>query len=130
VAALTVRERAVLRNALAGLYKTAGVDLVREHIEAFLGADDPHYDIADEGLLVWPGPGYEIQEVWSLDGVPPPGVKDGSHLLFSRRVIRWPEWVAAWEAEQQGQPVPELAPGFVIVPRSLGVAGSPPGAVR
>ncbi len=53
IAALGPEARVLFENALAGLYQRAGVDFVREQIEAALPAGTP-YDIADEGLVVWP----------------------------------------------------------------------------
>ena len=52
----------LFENALAGLYQRAEVDLVREQLEAELG-EGTHYDISDEGLLVWPGVDYETELV-------------------------------------------------------------------
>ncbi len=66
VAALGDEERVLFENALAGLYQRAGVDFVREQIEAALPPATP-YDIADEGLVVWP-PGWATELVYDLGG--------------------------------------------------------------
>jgi hypothetical protein len=62
--------RAVLEIALAGCYKLAAVDLVREQLERALepqpAAAAPPYDIADEGLVVWPAQGFELELVYDL----------------------------------------------------------------
>ena len=55
-----------LRDALTGLYKLAGVDLVREQVEAWLGQSRFGYDITAEGLVVWPRQEYEEQVVYAL----------------------------------------------------------------
>ncbi len=86
--ALGDHRRAVFRSALCGLYHTGGVDVVREDVEHHLGSPPPPYDIADSGLLVWPGDGYDTEEV-----------RDLNPLLFSRAPIPWVRWVAVWEAE-------------------------------
>ena len=51
---LTYQQRHALASALAGFYKMAGVDLVREQIEARLAPDSPGYEVTDEALVVWP----------------------------------------------------------------------------
>ncbi|MFO0553732.1 MAG: hypothetical protein U0271_35440 [Polyangiaceae bacterium] len=105
--ALDVEQRAVFENALAGVYKMAGVDLVREQVSALLrGAP---YDISDQGLVVWPDASYSTEVVYPLSlrlntlkpklrsgagPVPPP--IDGRLLLFRRQPISWIAWVAAW----------------------------------
>ena len=55
----------LFENALGGLYQLAGVDLVREQLTAVLG-EKAHYDIADEGLVIWPGEGYRTEVVYLL----------------------------------------------------------------
>ena len=98
----------LFENALAGLYKLAAVDLVREQLQAAMGADLP-YDIADEGLLVWPGPGYETEVTYHLRGghVAEPQIVRGhleqplptlnvSAMLFRNQDLEWTDWVALW----------------------------------
>lgn len=105
VESLDDTRRVVFRNALCGLYKTGGVDLVREQIEADLGPEAPPYDIADSGLLVWAGPGYEVEEVRSLDP-----------FLLGKRPLRWVDWVAAWEADRDGRDRAPLLEGLRLLP--------------
>ncbi|HEY3359848.1 MAG TPA: hypothetical protein VGQ83_41745 [Polyangia bacterium] len=100
--------RAVLTRALGGLYAMAGVQLVREQIEAELGAETP-YDIADEGLVVWPGQGYGTEVVYDLrragtlrpavrgeEPAQPPPALDGARLRFADHPLPWHAWVATW----------------------------------
>ena len=122
----------IFENALGGLYQRAGVDLVREQIEAALAAafGERLYDIADEGLVVWPDEGYATELVYSLDaprmtarvrGAPPakpPPDLDRAAILFRAQPITWTSWVAAW-----GDAAPErvvrgasLLPGWVRSP--------------
>ena len=54
LAALDERQRKTFEVALAGLYKAAGVDMVREQLAAILGPGQVPYDIAEETLVVWP----------------------------------------------------------------------------
>lgn len=114
---LSPAEGEVFRAALLGLYMAAGVDLVREHVERQLGAPPPPYDVADDGLRVWPGPGYEREEVHVLVPPVPPGARDGRRLLLAHRTVRWDEWEAAWEAERAGRPLPPLAADIVLLPQ-------------
>jgi hypothetical protein len=100
------------RLALAGWYRKAGVDLLREEVAARLGSSCPPYDITDLGLLVWPGHDYHTEVVYDLEDEPrlSPQVMHGSpsnqmpeldanQLLLSRRDMAWSDWVAAWEAD-------------------------------
>lgn len=104
-------QRIVFENALAGLYKVAGVDLVRERASICLGGAP--YDIADEGLLVWPGGTWAAEVTYDLRGhgvlrpireVGEPRSKDkptlDAHDLLYRAVpILWTDWVAAWKPD-------------------------------
>ena len=66
--------RDALAAALAGLYKMAGVDLVREPIARALGPDAPSYDFREEGLVVWPDDASTVEILYLLrpePGVPP-----------------------------------------------------------
>jgi len=90
---LTDEDRAVFRTALAGLYKLAAVELVREQIESQLRAPaiptatydsatvtaaheaanlvGTHpYDVAAAGLVVWPLGHYEAEVHYALDETP------------------------------------------------------------
>ncbi len=57
LAAASPRQRQILAMALAGFYKIAGVDMVREQIEACLGSKGVAYDITENSLVAWPGTG-------------------------------------------------------------------------
>jgi len=105
-------------TALAGLYMLAGVDFVREHIEALLpGAPgETRYDIGDRGLVVWPA-GFRAEIVYRLKSGEPvlmpvvtgeaqlvaPAIA-ASDLFFKRRVFPWSKWTGFWQAEAVGSP--------------------------
>lgn len=124
--------RLLFENALAGLYKLAGVDLVREQIEAALG-DRPPYDIADEGLIVWPGEGYRTEVIYELDedagdtirpilrGDPlpqPPPSLNAREIFFQRQPISWRAWLSAWSTSLPSlAPTPRLLQAASILPR-------------
>ena len=53
---LSPGQRGTLANALAGFYKLAGVDLVREQLDAHLPPETETYSIEERGLVVPVGP--------------------------------------------------------------------------
>ncbi len=130
--ALRGPSRVLFENALAGLYKLAAVDLVREQIEAAMGANMP-YDIADEGLLVWPGPGYAVEVLYPLgtdaqmiDARSRVGVAStplpplhARAISFRHQPIAWSAWVYAWTPET-GKDVPRLIDGPSLIPSDPG----------
>jgi hypothetical protein len=125
-------EHRLFENALGGLYQLAGVDLVREQLEAALGKDTS-YDIADEGLVIWPGEGYRTEVVYPL-GEPragrrltpvvrgaalatPPQVIDEAEIRYRLQPILWTAWVQAWDAaSQEGAAIPRLVLGAPLLP--------------
>jgi hypothetical protein len=129
---LSAERARTLTTALAGLYKKSGVDLIRQQIEAGLGTAVRSYDIADEGIVVWPGEGYACEAVYPLrDGpsIEPRTIAgtcpvalpalETSRLLFCDVPIFWERWVEAWEREQAGKGQPEpLLPGVYLLPQT------------
>jgi len=87
ISGLDPERRRVLGNALAGFYKLAGVDLVREQIEAWLPGPSP-YDVADEGLAVWPGADFGKEIVYDLRTQVP---------MFAKQAVTWRAWVTIWQ---------------------------------
>jgi hypothetical protein len=118
VASLEDPPRTLFENALAGLYHLAGVDVVREQIEATLGADTP-YDISEEGLVIWPGEGYRSEVLYALPrrkdqitleprlrGEPPPQPPrslDARAFFLAHQPIAWADWVHAWSGGDRGR---------------------------
>jgi len=100
----------VLARAVLGLYKTAGVDLVHQQIEAALPAQSP-YALVERGLIVSPAhaPGTEIlydlaQENGAVrphvlrgNPQPAPAALERSRLLLRELPVWWRDWVAAWQ---------------------------------
>ncbi len=115
-------QRRIFEIALAGFYKLSGVELLREQLEHALRPDDaptPPYDIADEGLVVWPGDGFETEAIYDLHatkltpitrGVPYSGQLfdlGGRHALFGREPLYWSVWATTWQQIARGeQPMP------------------------
>jgi hypothetical protein len=117
-----------LLTALAGLYKLAGVDLVREQIETVLGVDARSYRIEEGRLRVRADVDrevvYDLREGQVIQPQTPEGaackdrpVLSADQLLFKRVPVTWPEWVQNWEAEPEGADFGRLA-------TSLGRPGS------
>jgi hypothetical protein len=124
---LSAAETEVLALALSGFYKAAGVDLVREQIEASFPPPAPTYDVAAGRLVVWTGDAevvYDLGEgpelhprvVAGTPAVPPPEL-EARRVLFGERAVPWRDWVAAWARDQagKGQPGP-LVPGVRVLP--------------
>jgi hypothetical protein len=127
-------ERDALASALAGVYKMAGVDLVREPIAEALGPDAPSHDFHEAGLVVWPDDASIAEVLYLLrpePGVPPlvtidaqgepaiadPPQVDTARLLFANSEVTWNRWVEVWERDRAGQDPPaELIEGLRLLP--------------
>jgi hypothetical protein len=124
---LSAREAPALSDALAGFYKAAGADLVREQVAALLpvGADfcfDDH-----RGLVVRTADGgeafYDLAESPRLPphaagGGPAAGARTlaADRLFFGRVEVRWADWVEAWEHDQAGKGHKPLLRGVRLLP--------------
>ncbi|MBS1117915.1 MAG: hypothetical protein H6Q90_143, partial [Deltaproteobacteria bacterium] len=126
IAQLGDDQRTIFEIALAGFYKLSGAEIVREQIEHVLRGDGktcPPYDIADEGIVVWPGNGYDCELVYDVrskslapivrgsrfDGAMPD--LDGRHALFGREPLFWSVWVTAWQQIARSEPPMPLLVG-------------------
>ena len=141
--ALSPDQEATLEISLAGLYKLAGVDIVREQVESLLGLATP-YDISAEGLVVWPGKGYATEVVYALDGAgtvtavvrgepptEPPAALDVDRLLFARQAILWTAWVEAFRDDRESSARVIGGPPLLVRRRAAARAGrksTPPSA--
>ncbi|HEX8911849.1 MAG TPA: hypothetical protein VF796_05785, partial [Humisphaera sp.] len=88
-------ERRAAVAALAGLYKLAGIDLVREQLSAALPAAGATWDVTPEGLVVRAAPDAE-PVVYDLrpaaDAAP-----DADRIVFARAPITWADWLSTWD---------------------------------
>jgi hypothetical protein len=118
-----------LTTALAGLYKLAGVAVVREQVQAGLVGTACTYSIEHEGLALHCAPASTAPQVFPINDTvrlmlgPPPGRPEANgtlpapeNLVFARVPVRWQDWVAAWEREEQGLPPRLLPDNLVLVP--------------
>jgi hypothetical protein len=133
--------RQIFELALAGFYKRAGVDLVREQLEQVIAAaDEPlPYDISVEGLIVWPGHGYQTEAIYDLRAPHPmPRLRGapwggelpslvGRHALYLHEVISWALWTNVWAELARGDSPARLVAGPSLVrrpaPRAAALAG-------
>jgi hypothetical protein len=124
-------QRQILEIALAGFYRRSGVDVVRDQLEHALAGDDevPPYDISDEGLIVWPGDGYQTEAVYDLRAAyPAPHMRGapwsgelppltGRHALYFREALAWSAWTNAWEQLARGEQPMAIAVGPSLIRR-------------
>ena len=128
---LDEHQRRILEIALAGFYKRSGVDLVREQLEHVLAGDGtpPPYDISDDGLVVWPGRGYQTEAIYDLRALYPtaklrgepwsgelPGLA-GHHALYFREPLSWQVWTNVWEQLARGEQPMEIVAGPSLIRR-------------
>ncbi len=114
--------RQTFRAALAGFYKLAGVELVREQVEQALGGPAA-YDVCDGCLNVWPVAESPDEAQYPLSGellrprvvVGEPNLPPlpADQLLFWRNELSWSDWVAQWEGAREN-----LLPGVPLLPAS------------
>jgi hypothetical protein len=124
-------QRRLFELALAGFYKRAGIDLVREQLEQVIAGDGPAppYDLAGEGLIVWPSHGYQTEAVYdlrapapaaALRGAPWPGALPplgGRHALYFQEPLRWDAWTDTWDHVARGDEPPSIVPGPSLLRR-------------
>ncbi|MBA3539890.1 MAG: hypothetical protein H0T79_09695, partial [Deltaproteobacteria bacterium] len=128
-------QRRIFEIALAGFYKLAAVDLVREQLEVVLGGRSIAYDISGEGLVAWPGDGYQTEVIYDLHSpgkatvrgpslaVQPPRFDD-RRALYHRESMPWSTWAATWEQLAAGQSPPRIVVGpELLPPRSQAASG-------
>ena len=146
LATLSDDQARVFGNALAYLYKRAGVDLVREQVGAELPKEVKHFDIGPDGLLVWYGVResapllYDIADPAAQFRPRVPGqrqptagpVLDAVRLMFNRLQFTWSQWTDVWRAPPVGDKPPRLGPASgeltLLPPRTDRPPPSPPNA--
>ena len=126
---LLPQQKQVLVTALLGLYKSAGVNLVRQQIEGEFPASVKAYDLTEEGLRIWPGDDFSVEVLYDLgqgQWLAPQAVRglsrvrlpvvERERLLFSDIPIGWDRWVEAWNQDVagRGHPRESVAPVRVL----------------
>jgi hypothetical protein len=131
-------QRPIFEIALAGFYRRSGVDLVREQLEHVLGdgGPPPRYDISDDGLLVWPGEGYQTEVVYDLRAQSPtPRMRGapwsgelpslgGRHALHHREALSWTVWTNVWEQLARGEQPMQIVVGPSLLHRPAAPAAA------
>lgn len=125
---LSADNRQLLANALAGLYKLAGADLIRQQIEALLPLPGCVHKITERGLVLSPDAACEVEVTYDLEegetlhpcfssesSCPAPALIR-SDLVFSAQPIAWQAWVAAWEAVCDGDSDPKPLISMRLLP--------------
>jgi hypothetical protein len=109
-----------LRIALAGIYKLAGVHLIREELEASFKPCCPRFAVVAQGLAVWPDAKFHLEVLYDLKakGLANPKttgdlpatklpVLDPTQVVYKNVPLTWETWVEAWEHDQAGKGIPE-----------------------
>lgn len=123
--------RQAVGAALAGLYKLAGIDLVREEVRANLPPAATEFDVAGRDLVVWARTEQAPAVLYDLETPKGPLVPrtvlgrpavdwpplDPSRVLYDRAVLTWQRWVARWEGDVDGKaPPPLFIPPMPLLP--------------
>ena len=87
---LNSKQTKALRVALAGLYKLAGVQLIREQLRTQLPEKAKSYQLADEEILLYLDSDFKEDERISLT----------DEYLYTDNEINWQEWIGIWKADQ------------------------------
>jgi hypothetical protein len=128
-------QREVMAAALAGLYKLAGIDIVREQVRANLPPAAGTFDVVGHDLVLCLQPGGSPAVLYDLNtprGPVPPrpalGLQptswpplDPARILYARLPLTWQRWVARWEVQEGKAPPPLFNPQVPILPDGTGV---------
>ena len=119
---LAAQQRQVLVTAILGLYKAAGIELIRQQIEAEFSPPAPWYDVSPAGLTVWPDQQQDVEVLYDLHETPwvaAQAVRGLSRrrlptverwrLVFAAVPIEWSRWVEVWNCDIAGQGHPRDA---------------------
>jgi hypothetical protein len=120
---LSPQRRHTLGSALAGFYKMAGVDLVREQIATRLDVAAGGYCVNDTDLVVWhrDGPRRAVPlRSWTVDAQPgfaTEALAARQQWVFAASPITWRRWVVNWELDALGDSgQPPLVENMELLP--------------
>jgi hypothetical protein len=123
-------QQAAFVDALLGLYKRAGVHVVREQVASVFGPQAYQFDAIPEGLVI-PLPDGKEHEFDYEDGpeIELPDRRLPTHeVVLSDCTLPWADWAARWDADAAGKaPLSPLIPGWTVLPNvsNGGPSGSP-----
>ena len=110
----------MLTAAVVGLYKSAGVELVRRQIEDELRISPTLYELSAEGIVVFPNDDADCEVLYDLREGPwiAPQTMRGmarrrlptverQQIVFGDSPVAWDRWVETWSnnAASQGNPL-------------------------
>jgi hypothetical protein len=121
--------RQAVTTALAGLYKLAGIDLVREQVREKLPPPATDFTLTERNLVVEIGPRRDPVVTYDLTrpkGLLKPRTLNGSptadwppldprKVLFARVPLSWEQWVESWRGASDGQTPSALLSASVIL---------------
>jgi len=122
-------QKTAFADALMGVYKLCGVDLVREQLARIISPAAAHAEPTDEGLRIpigeidsvfYPWSDSEMLRAVTAGGVEVPGEKPIARnlILLSAVDLEWKTWTERWEADQNGRnPANSLMQEWSIVGR-------------
>ena len=129
---VTEEQRRALTSALAGLYRLAGVDFVREQLAVVL-APLHRYHLTDHQLVVWTdreggqAGAYDLRgrrqrlsyrSLTDIAPAPAPPL-EARQVFFSRLPLTWKEWSECWQSDQKGESHPQVfGEGMRLLPQS------------
>ena len=112
---------------------------MREQVEQALQSSPstppPPYDIADEGMVVWPGVGFETEVIYDLNS---PALKRtvrgehyagplfdlaGRHAIFGREPLYWSVWSTTWQQIMRGEPPMKIIVGPSLLHQTTAAKG-------
>jgi hypothetical protein len=121
----------ILEMALAGFYKLAAIDIVREQIEHALrshGGTPLAFDVGEDGLVVFPRANYETEVVYNLtshrlkrsvrgellEGETP--ALAGKQVQFGKQPVYWSVWSTSWRRLEHGEEPMTVISGPSLLP--------------
>jgi hypothetical protein len=112
-------QRAAFADALMGLYKRAGVHVVREQVESVFGPQAYLFDAVPEGLVIPLQDGKE--HVFDYEDGPEIELPDRRlpthEVVLSDCPLTWTDWVARWDGDAAGKALlDKLIPGWTVLP--------------
>lgn len=117
-AALSQQQRDLVECALVGLYKLAGVHVIREQAAHVYGPHAMDFDAITDGLLI-PQPDGSIEFYDHHDG---PEITKHDHrlndvlMVYSEHEVLWEQWAETWQAISERRAVPAmLMRGWTLV---------------
>jgi hypothetical protein len=131
LAALDDEQRQAIAAGLGGLYKLAGIDLIREQVRANLPPPATSYQLTHSDLVLWVNrrqPPVILYDLTAIKGPLRPHTLDGelsrewpvlepARLIFARVPLSWQRWVENWQNGSSGKmPPPLFSPGVKLLP--------------